>query len=120
VAQLGQFSDFLPRAGFRPGPLIQPPCNRRLLALLARLGLDAAALADASMRQHVLDALSPADAAKLAAALAAVARSRVQTGHGHARQAGKVPHAVLDRALSRLHARPQYFVHDAEAPDEQP
>lgn len=118
VAQLGQFSDFLLRAGFNPGPLIQPPCNPRLLQLLARLGLDAEMLHDASMRQRVLGALPPAQSAKLAAALAAVARSRVQTGHGHARQAGLVPGSVLERALARLHARPQYFVHDAGTPDE--
>lgn len=120
VAQLGQFSDFLLRAGFAPGPLIQPRCNGRLHKLLARLGLDASALLDASMRQLALESLPPADAAALAAALAAVARSRVQTGHGHGRASGRVPEAALDRALARLHARPRYFVHDAGVLDERP
>jgi GNAT superfamily N-acetyltransferase len=111
LAQLGPFSGFLSAAGFARVCELDPP---RALAALRRFcerrELDPARMHDPSYRAALLASLPERDAETLRRHLRHVLRSRVNTGHGGGRHGGGVSQRVLNAALSRIDARPTYFV----------
>ncbi len=111
IAQMGVFSDFLLRAGFRRICALKPPRQAAaLLRFCSRRDIPAETLADPVARDAILAALPQADREALQRHLRALAESRVNTGHGSGRRRLGPPDAALDRALARIHARPDYFL----------
>ncbi len=111
IAQMGAFSDFLLRAGFRRVCAMEPPPQARaLLRFCERRDIPARALRDPAARSAILDALPQDDRAALQRLLRALGESRVNTGHGSLRRRGDVGEQALHAALARLGARPEYFL----------
>lgn len=111
IAQMGAFSGFLERAGFRDICALEPSRQARaLLRFLKRRDIPTAALQDAPARERLLAALPANDAQALRKHLRALAESRVNTGHGGARQAREIPATALQKALARLGATPRYYL----------
>lgn len=106
LAQMGEYSGFLGAAGFRREGTVQPPAAARAL----RRVLDRHGLAAQDLRDPAARSLHAARVPGLGRALAALARSRVQTGHGGLRRGQGDAHALLDRALARLDCRPGYYL----------
>jgi GNAT superfamily N-acetyltransferase len=100
IAQMGDFSDFLLRAGFeRVADINPPPAAARLRQRMQLHGLT---------QSDLLRGDLPGD---VATALRQFARSRVQTGNGARRKrALELDPELLRRALARLGARPAYFL----------
>ena len=100
IAQMGDFSDFLLRAGFaRVADINPPPAASRLLQRMQLHGLTQADLLRDDLPRDVCTALRQ------------FARSRVQTGNGARRRRAASPDPeLLRRALARLYARPAYFL----------
>src|SRR5690606_6665736 len=105
IAQMGEFSDFLLRAGFaRVGEVAPPPPAAWLGNWLRENKLPPEAL-------HAPDLPPPVQRR-----LAQLARSRIQTGHGSRRaRARGLDAGQLHRAIARLHARPGYFLWSRDA-----
>lgn len=112
VAQMGAFSDFLLSAGFRHAGEVAPPATvRRLDAFLRRHGIAPAALLEPASRAACLEALPPAQARRLRSLLNQLLRARIETGFGSRRgRAGFDGEAMLRKAISRLGARPGYYL----------
>lgn len=111
VAQMGDFSGFLTGAGFkRAGEVRLPRAVRDLVAFMERHGIVAAALIDPGRRAAVMRSLAPGARKTLATRLRALVRTRVETGFGSMRGNITRSEPVLRKALSRLHARPAYFL----------
>lgn len=118
LAEMGQFSGFLERAGFeRRGRCKASREVARLERTLARWGINARALAHAPKRAATLAALPPRRRLTLLRQLRAVCRSRIETGVGRMRKAPRLCETVLSRALLRLHCRPDYFLWSRDGTD---
>ena len=112
VAQMGAFSDFLLGAGFERVCDLRPPASvRNLNDFLARHGLGRQELLDDTLRGR----LSPEAASELDRRVAAVVRTRIQTGFGSRRGTHELPPAALRKALIRIGARPGYFLWKQDA-----
>jgi energy-coupling factor transporter ATP-binding protein EcfA2 len=119
VAQMGTFSDFLLRAGFEHVCALEPPKSAAaLLRFCERRDIPPRALADPALRETVLAAMQPNDREALARHLRALEQSRINTGHGCARESGRSD-AALNAALARLGARPEYFLWSRESQEPQ-
>ncbi len=116
VAQMGAFSDFLLAAGFRHAGEVAPPATvRRLDEFLRRHGIAPAALIEPVSRAACLEALPAREARRLQSLLNQLLRTRIETGFGSRRgRAGFDTEAMLRKAISRLGARPGYFLWSGE------
>jgi GNAT superfamily N-acetyltransferase len=112
LAEMGEFSGFLVRAGFERKGQVKPSREARsLIKTLERLGLRERELADPALRREIMARLNSRTRARLLRQLAGLCRSRVQTGKGSLRgRACSAGEEVLQRALWRLRCRPEYFL----------
>jgi ABC-type nitrate/sulfonate/bicarbonate transport system ATPase subunit len=112
VAQMGAFSDFLLAAGFeRVGEVDPPAAVARLTGFCASHGIDTTRLLTARRRAALARELPGPQAMRLMRLISAVVRGRIQTGNGSRRRGrGELPEAAMRKAMSRLHARPTYFL----------
>lgn len=118
LAEMGEFSGFLDRAGFRRSGRCKPSREAaRLCATLSRLGLDARRLVRPASRRRVLDRLSKREREKLLRQLHGLCRSRIETGVGRLRGRRSFDEMLLQRALLRLHCAPEYFLWSSHEPE---
>lgn len=112
VAQMGAFSDFLLSADFRHAGEVAPPATvRRLAAFLRRHGIEPATLLEPASRMACLESLPPRESRRLHSLLHQLLRARIETGFGSRRgRGGFDTEAMLRKAISRLGARPGYFL----------
>lgn len=107
VAQMGAFSDFLLGAGFCRVCDVHPPASvRNLNGFLAKHGIRQCELLAPDLPAR----LATEVAARLRRHIAAVARTRIQTGFGSRRRTDQLPPSALRKALARVGAKPGYFV----------
>ena len=111
LAEMGEFSGFLERAGFMRRGRCKPSREAaRLMANLRRLKLEAYQLCEPARRKRALAGLPRREREKLLRQLAGLCRSRIETGAGRLRGTGQAPEKLLQRALLRLHCQPEYFL----------
>ncbi len=111
LAEMGEFSGFLERAGFARRGRCKPSREAgRLCENLAKLGLDWRRLIEPASRRRALGALCQRKREKLQRQLKGLCRSRVETGAGRLRGLKVLPESLLQRALLRLHCQPEYFL----------
>ncbi len=111
LAEMGEFSGFLKRAGFERRGRCKPSREgARLIRTLERHGLQAAHLIDPHRRKMALARLGLKDREKFARQLRGLCRSRIETGVGRLRGSRDAPEDLLQRALLRLHCQPEYFL----------
>jgi energy-coupling factor transporter ATP-binding protein EcfA2 len=100
IAQMGEFTGFLQRAGFEHAGKVQPP---RAVLRVRRL-LEKHAV---SVRELMT---APEAHPHMQSALKALVNSRIESGHGQGRESHANHEVVLQSALARLYAEPAYFV----------
>jgi GNAT superfamily N-acetyltransferase len=111
LAEMGEFSGFLERAGIELRGRCKPSREAaRLCENLVRLDLNAQTLIEPAQRERALARLTRREREKLMRQLAGLCRSRIETGAGHLRGLHVVPELVLQRALGRLYCQPDYFL----------
>ena len=107
VAQMGAFSDFLLGAGFEHVCDVRPPASvHNLNEFLKQQGVTPHELLTTDWREQ----LAPELRSRLNKLIAAVARTRIQTGFGSRRGKRELPPGALRKALTRVGARPGYFI----------
>jgi hypothetical protein len=111
LAEMGEFSGFLERAGFERRGRCKPSREgARLIRTLERLGLHATSLIEPHRRKRVMARLCHKDRERLNRQLKGLCRSRIETGVGRLRGSRDAPEELLQRALLRLHCQPEYFL----------
>lgn len=117
IAQMGRFSDFLLASGFRKIGRMEPPASaRRLSAFLRTHGIQPASLLDGASRAEQRARLPAGQRKRLDVLLRRLVATRIQTGFGSRRGGPATPdEEILRKALTRLEARPAYFLWTREA-----
>ena len=111
LAEMGEFSGFLERAGFARRGRCKPSREaKRLQATLAQCKLEARSLMDAAKREARLAALPQNLRRRIKRQLLGLCRSRIETGKGNLRGSTRAPQSLLQSALMRLHCQPEYFL----------